>query len=164
MYLANKTLLWHNWRTRSSAEHRDIQRQQILGRSHESHGRHFPRGCVRVRVRVNPRRRREIKAFPLCSFVWKTMLKIGGQKSRARDVGGRRKSVRGNGEEPGATVLPKAKSQLRYLGSARPPFSPAISRILVDFGRLPGTVTARNCNVGKRRLRRRPGRLAAAGF
>lgn len=48
-----------------------------------------------------------------------------------------------------------SKQTLNYVISVRRvSVFPAISRILVDFGRLPEIVTARNCNVGKRRFER----------
>lgn len=78
-----------------------------------------------------------------------------------------RKPVRDNEKEPSASV---SQSELLItlfrLGASS--FSAAMSRILVDFGRLPETVTARDCNVGKRRHRKtratQVGKLVEGGF
>jgi len=60
------------------------------------------------------------------------------------------KPVRDNGKEPGASLSQsELLITLSQLGASS--LSVAMSQILVDFGRLPETVTARNCNVGKRR-------------
>jgi len=58
------------------------------------------------------------------------------------------KPVRDNGKEPGASLSQsELLITLSRLGASS--LSVAMSQILVDFGRLPETVTARNCNVGR---------------
>jgi hypothetical protein len=77
---------------------------------------------------------------------------LENREQKSRDMTRGRRSVhdeRPTLEEAGAAV-PQSGGLNYVISARRVPLFPAISRILLDFGRPPGTVSARNCNVEKR--------------
>jgi len=76
---------------------------------------------------------------------------LENREQKSRDMMGGRSSVHDEPtlEEAGAAV-PQSGGLNYVISARRVSLFPAISRIPLDFGRPPETVSARNCNVGKR--------------